>query len=137
MAPQSPPRATASKRYTLSFVAMLVNKRHPNSALSKEKKEDAKEAIENASWREYLTSSMKGADVDEVSLKILSQEDAEEKGVGRVTNFKGEVSWTSRSMDMAELEEEIQWWIGDRMSQYEIDEPGWHIFFTPGKPRGH
>lgn len=136
-------------RYTLAFEAQLVKHRDflKNSESTKPTdadKEWAKEELSaDISWSGYLESAMNEATekedvkVDNISIKVNGTTDTSQKGIGPVTNFKGTVSWKSVKCAPSSVKEQIDWFIKDRMSQYEIDneedESKSHVYIYPGK----
>lgn len=54
--------------------------------------------------------------------------------------FSGTISWTAADVEeekLETLEEQLEWFIGDRLSHYQIcdEEEGWHCFTMPGELR--
>ena len=122
-------------QYDLNFRATLVN--NATRHATEEEKVVAREAIKAAPWQDYLHSIMldtlmKDALVEEVSFRLVTDIDTEEAYFGPVTMFEGVLSWRAEPCDQVLLKEQIDWFIGDRMSQYEFDEDSWHMYIKPG-----
>ncbi len=122
-------------QYELNFRATLVN--YATRLPTEEEKVAARAAIEAGSWQEYLHSIMldtlmKDALVEDVSVRIVTDIDTEELYFGPVTIFEGVLSWRAEPCNPVLLKEQIDWFIGDRMSQYEFEEESWHIYIKPG-----
>jgi hypothetical protein len=105
-------------------------------------KEWAKEELSaDISWSGYLESAMNEATekedvkVDNISIKVNGPTDTSQAGIGPVTNFKGTVSWKSVKCAESSVKEQIDWFIKDRMSQYEIDKGKgkMHVYIYPGE----
>jgi hypothetical protein len=125
-------------KYTLSFYCAL-NSHDESIPIKAEWIEEAMNAFQDSSiWYNYLVSAVEFS---------LSEDGGEgqtfpeitdiEITLGEPTNngtFYGTISWSALEVDIETLEEKLEWFIGDRMSFYEVenDEEGWNCFVTPG-----
>jgi hypothetical protein len=89
-------------------------------------------------WYNYLVSSHENAmnddggeglpipDISEIEITLGEPSD---KG-----HFTGTISWTAEVVDKEKLEEQLEWFIGDRMCMYEVcdEDEGWHCYVNPG-----
>lgn len=125
--------ASKNQEYHLPFTAYLMPTE--KEKLSDYDKEDAQRLIEHdADWKEYLKSAMRDTLDKEVPVKnVLVVIKSEKDNGADETTFTGVVAWKSVACDLGELQDQLNWYIGDRMSQYEMENEDWHVFIKPGK----
>lgn len=144
IAPSTPPppssSASSSACYTVPFEATLMN---ANGTTPGPKRISfAQHVLEEAHWGDYLSSAMRDSvpnnpdrdyvPIEEYDVNISSSRLQEIKGVGPCIVFTGVLTWMSASCPLAEVQRNINWFIGDRMSTYEIDYETWCMSIEPG-----
>jgi hypothetical protein len=121
----------AANRYTLSFTA-YASCFDSEEALSADELDTALSQLGDAeTWREYLLSAIcTGQAEPEISSVAITLEAAP-----KPQNYSGSISWTGTPCELERLKESLDWFIGDRMSQYEIgdDDAGWRMFIEVGE----
>ncbi len=135
-------RQETRMRYTLSFSCHMS---FPSTICAEgDSLPDEAEWIEEAmariqdgnTWYNYLVSAHggsmendgEGEAFPEISAIEISLGEPSEKG-----DFTGSISWTADEVDLETLEEQLEWFIGDRMCFYEVcdEDEGWHCFINP------
>lgn len=131
-------------RYTLSFSCHMS---FPSIICAEDNSlPDEAEWIEHAmariqdsdTWYNYLVSSHSGSmenDGEGEAFPDISEIEITLGEPGEKGDFTGTISWTADAVDEEKLEEQLDWFIGDRMCMYEVcdEDEGWHCFINPGE----
>ena len=92
-------------------------------------------------WYNYIVSAHGGTMDDDGEGEAFPEISAIEIILGEPSDkgeFTGTISWTADAVaeeKLETLEEQLDWFIGDRMCFYEVcdEEEGWHCFVNPGE----
>ena len=97
--------------------------------------------LDGSTWYNYLVSSHAGAMEDDGEGEEFPEISEIEIVLGEPSEdgkFSGTISWTADEVDLEELDEKLDWFIGDRMCFYEVGdhEEGWHCHVSPSGLKG-
>ena len=128
-------------RYTLSFSCHMSFSSAEDNSLPDEAEwiEEAMARIQDGNtWYNYIVSAHgssmendgEGEAFPEISNIEITLGEPSDKG-----EFTGTISWTADAVAEEKLEEQLDWFIGDRMCFYEVcdEDEGWHCFVNPGE----
>ena len=128
-------------RYTLSFSCHMSFPSAEDNSLPDEAEwiEEAMARFQDGNtWYNYLVSAHgrsmendgEGEAFPEISDIEITLGEPSDKG-----QFTGTISWKADEVDLETLEEQLEWFIGDRMCMYEVgdEDEGWHCFVNPGE----
>jgi hypothetical protein len=132
-------------RYTLSFncnidISMAKDQDDTITSPKVEWIESAMASFQDSNtWFNYLVSAHEftlnedggeGEPVPEIKEISITLSEPSVDG-----EFSGTISWTSAEVDLEKLDENLDWFIGDRMCFYEVcdEDEGWHCFVHPGE----
>lgn len=126
--------------YTLSFKCRMANLIEETAPIQAEWIEEAMARLQDSdTWYNYLLSAHEfalndsggeGMPMPEITEIYITLSSPNKEG-----RFTGTISWSTDEVeDIGILESQLEWFIGDRMCFYEInnDEEGWHCFVSPG-----
>lgn len=153
MEPSAVVRAVPNVCYSLEFSATLTRWKGKRKVM-KRHVEAARDMLEDTwFWQEWLASTMRDAAENEVEeflgvcvdaygtppvLDIVVELDPAPKKTRRNpeghNEITGVISWRSIPAGDKALEDAIEWRLGDRLSNYGIqnESEGWICFFSPG-----